>query len=139
MTPFQMVREFHAAYGVDRPEFPTELAYNRQKLRFALIEEEFREYREAVERPDNIEHIAKELADLLYVVLGTAVEHGIVRFDEVFAEVHRSNMSKLGEDGRPVYREDGKVLKGPNFRPADVSPFVQPSHPVEAISEREEA
>ena len=135
MTPFEMVREFHKAYGVDAPDAPTELAYKRQKLRFSLIEEEFREYREAVEQPDNMEHAAKELADLLYVVLGTAVEHGIHRFDEVFAEVHRSNMSKLGENGRPVYREDGKVLKGPNYRPADVATYLQPARPVPAISE----
>lgn len=135
MTPFEMVREFHNAYGVDAPTAATELAYKRQKLRFSLIEEEFREYREAVDKPDNLEHAAKELADLLYVVLGTAVEHGFTRFDEVFAEVHRSNMSKLGEDGRPVYRDDGKVLKGPNYTPADLSPYIQSARPVAAISE----
>lgn len=120
MTPFEMVREFHEAYGVDAPVAPTELAYKRQMLRFSLIEEELREYREAVSVPDNLANVAKELADLLYVVLGTAVEHGMTRFDEVFAEVHRSNMSKLGLDGKPILREDGKVLKGPNYTLADI-------------------
>lgn len=135
MTPFEMVREFHAAYGVDAPDAPTELRYKRQMLRFALIEEELREYREAIGRPDNLEHAAKELADLLYVVLGTAVEHGLTRFDDIFDEVHRSNMSKLGGDGKPLYREDGKVLKGPNYRPADIGPYLQPNRPVPAIHE----
>lgn len=120
MTPLEMVREFHQSYGVDAPLSPTHLLRKRQELRFALIDEEFREYREA----NSLENIAKELADLLYVVLGTAVEHGIVKFDEIFSEVHRSNMSKLGEDGKPIYREDGKVLKGPNYTPPDLSRFL---------------
>jgi predicted HAD superfamily Cof-like phosphohydrolase len=127
MTPFEMVREFHEAFGVDAPSAPTALTVERQMLRFALIEEEYSEYREAVVEPDGMDHVAKELADLLYVVLGTAVEHGITRFDEIFAEVHRSNMSKLGDDGRPVYRDDGKVLKGPRYTTADIKHLLTPA------------
>jgi len=67
----------------------------------------------------NVVNLAKELADLLYVVYGTAAAYGIP-IDDVYREVHRSNMSKLGPDGKPIYREDGKVLKGPNYTPADI-------------------
>lgn len=68
---------------------------------------------------NDIYEVADALADILYVVYGTAAEFGIP-IDEIFAEVHKSNMSKLGEDGKPVYRGDGKVLKGPNFKLPDI-------------------
>ena len=119
MTMFDMVTEFHRTYGQEAPTEVRVLPSDTMDLRVSLIVEELREYREAAADGD-VEGIAKELADLLYVVIGTAVAHGIVRFDDVFAEVHRSNMSKLDDDGRPIFREDGKVLKGPNYSPADV-------------------
>jgi len=92
-------------------------------LRGELIEEEFREvYRELptcdIHKSAELDKAAltKELADLLYVTYGFAVTFGLP-IDEVFERVHRSNMSKLGDDGKPVYRDDGKVLKGPNYQP----------------------
>ena len=124
MTPYQKVREFHQAYGMPVGEYPQDLSDNRKTLRKVLIDEEREEVFEAMDEKD-LAHTAKELADLLYVTYGTAVEMGI-DLDAVFDEVHRSNMSKLGEDGRPIYRHDGKVLKGPNYREADVESVLQP-------------
>jgi predicted HAD superfamily Cof-like phosphohydrolase len=94
------------------------------KLRADLIREEGREAGEALESGD-LEHTAKELADLVYVAYGAAVTLGI-DLDRAVAEVHRSNMSKL-VDGRPVMRADGKVLKGPNYQPPDMSACVPAS------------
>jgi predicted HAD superfamily Cof-like phosphohydrolase len=79
-----------------------------------LIEEELNELKEAIANDDLVE-VADALADLLYVVYGAGAAFGI-NLDACFHEVHSSNMSKLGEDGKPIYREDGKVMKGPNFR-----------------------
>lgn len=121
MTNFDKVKEFHRVFGLDLRDAP---AINADtdgdliKLRLSLMDEELAEVREAIMEHDLLS-MAKELADLLYVVYGTAAVFGIP-IDDVFAEVHRSNMSKLGEDGKPVYREDGKVLKGKNYEPADV-------------------
>jgi predicted HAD superfamily Cof-like phosphohydrolase len=118
-----LVGEFHAAFGVDEPGEPTVPEDHVIELRYNLIKEEFREVEEeladAFNGEANIANLAKELADLLVVTYGTARAFGI-DIDAVFAEVHRSNMSKLGEDGRPIRRDDGKVLKGPNYSPADI-------------------
>lgn len=121
---FEMVREFHKAFGQPAPDSAEELSEERQDLRLDLIEEEYNEYIEAVGEGDLVE-IAKELADLMYVVLGTAVEHGLVNFDEIFAAVHASNMTKLGADGKPIRREDGKVVKGPNYKEPDLTSLVK--------------
>jgi len=117
-----LVKQFHESFGVPglaEPGFPDD---DRITLRLKLIDEEFGELQvalaRAVEERDIIE-VADAIADLLVVTYGTAHEFGIP-IDEVFEEVHASNMSKLGADGRPIYREDGKVLKGPNFRPPDI-------------------
>lgn len=111
-----MVREFHETYGLpiaDKPGFP---AHERCQLRENLLEEEWIELCEAQAKRDIVE-VADALADMLYIIHGTALEYGI-DIDAVVAEVHRSNMSKLDADGKPIYREDGKVMKGPNyFRP----------------------
>lgn len=136
LTMYEMVKEFHQAFNKEPdPIKPTNISKEVISLRFKLMEEEFREV--LVEMgirvfdqhglsagwSENYEFneskLAKELADLLYVVLGTAAAYGIP-IDDVYREVHRSNMSKLGEDGKPIYREDGKVLKGPNYSPADI-------------------
>ena len=122
-SPFDMVREFHRAFGVPAPDAPCIPPQYIRDLRINLMSEELREYVEAAES-ENIEAIADALADLTYVVLGTAVAHGLTRFDEIFAEVHQSNMRKLGPDGNPIYREDGKVMKGPNFTPPSISPLM---------------
>ena len=115
-TNFEMVREFHKAYNCATAPKPTNILPDQLLIiRKRLIDEEHKELVEAMDARD-LENIAKELCDLLYVVYGTALTYGI-DVDECFREVHASNMSKLGEDGKPIYREDGKVLKGPNYRP----------------------
>ena len=118
INPFDGVLKFHETYGMVVGDF-SHPAINDERLalRVDLIEEELKEVGEAIAN-DDIVNLAKELADLVYVTYGMAIEFGI-RLDAVFDEVQRSNMSKLGEDGKPIYREDGKVLKGPNYREAD--------------------
>lgn len=118
MSAQDMVREFHERFGVvvrstpvaDPPEYA---------LRERLLREEVQEYADAAKAAD-VEEVARELADIVYVAYGAALTHGI-NLDAVIAEVHRANMSKLDDNGRPIVREDGKVLKGPNFRPPDVA------------------
>jgi predicted HAD superfamily Cof-like phosphohydrolase len=112
------VRKWCEATGIEMPEIPSNIPQERARLRFNLMAEENTEYLEACAAGDTVE-IADALGDMLYILLGTMLEHGmqdhIVR---VFTEIHRSNMSKMGEDGKPILREDGKILKGPNyFRP----------------------
>lgn len=123
---FDKITEFHCAYGVAAPDAAITLPPDIQELRYSLIREEFREYIEAVEN-DDIVAIADALADLAHVVIGTAAAHGLTRFDDIFAEVHRSNMSKLGADGKPIHRDDGKVLKGPGWTPPDLAPLIEVS------------
>ncbi|RYF06923.1 MAG: hypothetical protein EOO77_26315 [Oxalobacteraceae bacterium] len=94
-----------------------------RKLRSDLLEEEFNEYLDGEKNNDLVE-IADALADIIYIAYGTGVSYGLP-MDEIFDEVHRSNMSKLGEDGRPVYREDGKVVKGPNYSKPDIHAIVE--------------
>jgi predicted HAD superfamily Cof-like phosphohydrolase len=115
-TNFEKVQEFHRATWANAPDKPTIASVERQYLREDLIREEWEELLEALYEQD-VEHIAKELADLLYVVYGTADEYGIP-MDTVFAKVHISNMSKLN-DG--AFRHDGKYVKGPSYKPPDLS------------------
>lgn len=122
-TNFRRILDWHRAFGVpvaESPGFPSE---DRIRLRCSLIAEEWGELRLAMEQRDLTE-VADGIADLLYVVYGTAAEFGLDA-DALFAEVHDSNMSKLGEDGKPIYREDGKVLKGPHFRPPNLAPMLR--------------
>lgn len=110
------VAEFHRAFGLGISEAPTaDLGHRKNTLRFSLMQEENQEYFEAAQNGDMVE-VADALGDMLYILCGTILEHGMQeKIEEVFTEIQRSNMSKLGSDGRPVYREDGKVLKGPNY------------------------
>ena len=116
MTPYEKVREFARAMGqpLDQP-WPTDLedgeGVGLYRLRMNLVEEEFKE----LEDGEDPEHVLKELCDLLYVVYGFAATYGW-DIDEAFNRVHESNMSKLGPDGYPIYREDGKIMKGPNYK-----------------------
>jgi predicted HAD superfamily Cof-like phosphohydrolase len=112
-TPLEQVAEFHVAFGVPIQPYPAIPSENRTKLRRRLLMEEFKELLDALWEQDLVE-IADGLADLVVVAYGTALEYGI-NLDLVLAEVHASNMSKLGADGQPIHRADGKVLKGPLF------------------------
>lgn len=114
-----MTREFHEKYGLTINTVPTlQVSEAEKKMRISLIDEELEELVYALKNDDLIE-VADALADLLYVVSGAGHVFGI-DLDAVLEEVQRSNLSKLGEDGKPIYREDGKVLKGPNFSEPDV-------------------
>ena len=124
---YKRVDEFHKAYGMPRgtvtvsDDFSkvTQEDADRIKLRFDLNAEEFKELVTA-ETPAEI---MKEACDLVYVILGMFVEFGW-DFDEAFKRVHESNMSKLDEEGKPIRREDGKILKGPNYQAPDLRDLV---------------
>lgn len=120
---FELVREFHEAFDVPVLNKPAVPDGQRQRLRVILMKEELNEVVSATYSND-LPSVAKELTDLLYAVYGTAHEYGI-QLNEVFRTVHESNMSKLGNDGKPVIRpEDGKVLKGPNYKPPDMETLL---------------
>jgi len=110
------VHDFHEAFGLGVQHSPVaKLSIEKLKLRFDLMAEENEEYLEAAKNNDLVE-VADALGDMLYILCGTILEHGMqYKIEEVFEEILRSNMSKLGEDGKPIYREDGKVMKGPNY------------------------
>ena len=115
------VSEFHNAFGLGMKESPTaDLGIKKNLLRYELMREENEEYLEAANSNDLVE-VADALGDMLYILCGTIIEHGMQhKIEEVFNEIQRSNMSKLGNDGKPIYREDGKVLKGPNYFKPDI-------------------
>ena len=115
---FEKVGDFMEAFGQRVEMEPTWPDFNTRELRLELIQEELEELSDAVADRDMIQ-IADALTDLLYVVYGAGQSFGI-DLDECFEEVHRSNMSKLGENGRPIHREDGKVLKGPGYFEPDL-------------------
>ena len=110
------VHEFHTAFGLGIKNNPTaDLGEDKNLLRYKLMREENEEYLEAANNNDLVE-VADALGDMLYILCGTIIEHGLQhKIEAVFEEIQRSNMSKLGADGKPIYREDGKVLKGPNY------------------------
>jgi predicted HAD superfamily Cof-like phosphohydrolase len=112
----ESVKKFHNTYKLGYSETPiANLGNSKNKLRFSLMSEENEEYLEAANNDDIIE-VADALGDMLYILCGTIIEHGMQDIiEEVFDEIQRSNMSKLGKDGEPIYRDDGKVLKGPNY------------------------
>lgn len=114
------VREFHEAFGVHSQDSVMNPPENVRELRKSLMSEETREVNEAIDKGD-LKEVAKELADLLYVTYGTILAYGLQdHMKNVFKRVHKSNMSKLGPDGRPMYRADGKVVKGPDYQPAEI-------------------
>ncbi|MGY4980870.1 pyrophosphohydrolase domain-containing protein [Streptomyces sp. 900105755] len=122
-SPARLVREFHHAFGLAARSTPTEVSPELAAHRGKLLAEEAAEVAEvAVEGP--LDRLAHELADVVYVAYGTALVHGI-DLDEVLAEIHRSNMSKLGPDGQVARRADGKVLKGEHYRAPDVSAVLR--------------
>ena len=114
--PINSVKKFHNAFNIDISDKPTvNISFDKIELRHKLMFEENQEYYEAAKNMDLIE-VADALGDMLYILCGTILTHGMQhKIEEVFDAIQDSNMSKLGEDGKPIYREDGKVLKGPNY------------------------
>jgi predicted HAD superfamily Cof-like phosphohydrolase len=120
------VATFHEVFGIGNANRVTaEIGTEQALLRYTLMREENEEYLEAARQGDLVE-IADALGDMLYILCGTILKHGLHEvIEEVFAEIQASNMSKLGADGKPIYREDGKVLKGPNYFPPDLKGLLQ--------------
>ena len=122
MSNFESVRKFMKIFGQEvkeKAEFPNEKITS---LRYDLIREELSELREALEKKD-IKEVADALTDILYVTYGAGHAFGI-DLDKCFKEVQNSNMSKLGNDGKPIYNDKGKVMKGPNYFKPDLGKFV---------------
>jgi len=123
MTNFEKVKKFMETFGQEvkqKSEFPKE---DIVKLRISLIEEELNELKDAIKNND-IKEVADALTDILYVTYGAGIAFGI-DLDKCFNEVQNSNMSKLGGDGKPIYNEFGKVMKGPNYFKPDLSKFLK--------------
>jgi predicted HAD superfamily Cof-like phosphohydrolase len=126
VSPSIMVREFHSAIGGVTNSTPTVcIPRQLQELRLDLIKEEAQELADAISAHDLVA-IADALGDIVYVTFGAALTFGI-DLDAVIAEIHRSNMTKLGRDGKPVLRGDGKVLKGPDYSPPRLGPILASS------------
>ena len=121
----EAVKSFHAAFKIGHRDSPkANLGDVKNTLRFNLMKEENEEYLDAANANDLVE-VADALGDMLYILCGTIIEHGMQhKIEEVFDEIQRSNMSKLGENGEPIYREDGKVLKGPNYFKPNISSIL---------------
>ncbi len=120
------VKAFHQAFGLGVLNAPkADLGLDKIKLRFNLMDEENEEYLEAAQKGDLVQ-VADALGDMLYILCGTILEHGLqYKIEAVFNEIQRSNMSKLGTDGKPIYREDGKVMKGPNYFEPNISEILE--------------
>ena len=118
VSNFELVGDFMEAFGQRVELEPTWPDFNTRELRLELIQEEFEELSDAVADRDMVQ-IADALTDLLYVVYGAGHAFGL-DLDECFQEVHASNMSKLGPNGKPIHREDGKVMKGPGYFEPDL-------------------
>ena len=122
MTNFEKVGIFMKTFGQD-VKTTSELAEDKiNKLRVSLIEEELDELKAAI-KDNDIKEVADALTDILYVTYGAGHAFGI-NLDKCFEEVQNSNMSKLGSDGKPIYNDSGKVMKGPNYFKPDLSKFV---------------
>jgi len=119
------VEEFHNAFGIENNHTPTaQLSEAEILLRYKLMREENEEYLEAAQNGDIVE-IADALGDQLYILCGTILKHGLqFKIAEVFKEIQRSNMSKLDADGKPIYREDGKVLKSELYFKPDIKAIL---------------
>ena len=123
MSNFEDVKIFMKTYGQEikeKPEFPEEKIID---LRISLIKEELDEFQEAL-KEKNLVEVADALTDLLYVTYGAGHAFGI-DLDKCFAEVQRSNMSKLGDDGKPIYNEQGKVMKGSKYYKPNLKQFIK--------------
>ena len=122
MTNFEKVRLFMKTYGQEVKDKAGFSDAKTNKLRINLIKEELEELTEAM-KDENLLEVADALTDILYVTYGAGHAFGI-DLDKCFEEVQNSNMSKLGEDGKPIYNEAGKVMKGPNYFKPDLSKYL---------------
>jgi predicted HAD superfamily Cof-like phosphohydrolase len=120
------VKDFHNTFKIDYSIHPVaNIGDSKHELRYNLMKEENEEYLEATQNGDLLE-IADALGDMLYILCGTIIEHGLQdKIEAVFDEIQRSNMSKLDQDGKPIYREDGKVMKGINYFKPDISKILK--------------
>ena len=123
MTNFEKVRVFMKTYGQEVKDKAGLSDAMTNKLRIDLIKEELEELTEAM-KDENLLEVADALTDILYVTYGAGHAFGI-DLDKCFDEVQNSNMSKLGEDGKPIYNESGKVMKGPNYFKPDLSKYIK--------------
>ena len=122
MSNFEKVKKFMETFGQEIREKATFPNDKITSLRYELIKEELSEFKEAIEKRD-LKEVADALTDILYVTYGAGHAFGI-NLDKCFEEVQNSNMSKLDEDGKPIYNDAGKVMKGPNYFKPDLSKFV---------------
>ena len=123
MSNFEDVKTFMKTFGQmvrTKPQFPDE---ETMQLRYDLIKEELNELEQAMKTKD-LKEVADALTDILYVAYGAGCAYGI-DLDKCFKEVQRANMSKLGKDGKPIYNEKGKVMKGPDYLEPNLKPFVE--------------
>ena len=120
------VKEFHDVFGLEYHDSPNaSLSRRRFELRHRLMQEENDEYLEACEKGD-LNLIADALGDKMYILFGTILAHGLqYKIEEVFSEIHRSNMSKLDDEGKPIYREDGKIMKSKNYFLPDIRKVLE--------------
>jgi len=120
------VKTFHDAFGI-KNNYTSVAKLDKEVflLRHRLMHEENEEYLEACENGDLVE-IADALGDMMYILCGTILAHGLQdKIEDIFEEIQRSNMSKLGSDGKPIYRSDGKIMKGPNYFKPDINKMVE--------------
>lgn len=120
------VEKFHEVFGIGNEEKPLAVADDATiDLRYKLMQEENDEYLEAAKNGDLVE-IADALGDMMYILCGTILKHGLQhKIEEVFEEIQRSNMSKLDANGNPIYREDGKILKGENYFKPNIAEIIK--------------
>lgn len=125
-TSIHPVAEFHDVFEIGNSDAPQLLKSQEYELRHRLLHEENEEYLEACKN-DNLVEIADALGDQLYILFGTILKHGLQhKIDEVFQEIHRSNMSKLDAKGKPIRREDGKILKSEMYFKPNIHKILNP-------------
>ncbi len=123
MTNFQKVKKFMETFGQEVKSSPSFSSEKINKLRYNLIKEELNEFKQALDNGDLLE-VADALTDILYVTYGAGHAFGI-DLDACFQEVQNSNMSKLGKNGKPIFNDQGKVMKGPNYFKPDLSKYIK--------------
>ena len=124
LDALNQVAEFHKTFHHPIEPSPVIPAKDRCKLRVSLLREELQELEDAIADGDLVE-IADAFGDMMYILYGTICKHGLQdKIAEIFDEIHRSNMSKLGADGKPIYREDGKVMKGENYFKPNIAKYL---------------